>query len=124
MRKHCLYSVNGDTPVTVSIGTTESKHANNWTEIATLIEGDEKAAFDQLCRLFTRGLRYYLMRELGFDTESQIRDILNIVLKATRNRDLERPDQLASVVRAAARRYVCSCADKTSHLDQKPIEDG
>jgi RNA polymerase sigma-70 factor (ECF subfamily) len=69
----------------------------------------EDSAMEQLYKLFAKGIRYYLCRQLGpQDLEDKVHDTFLIVVNAIRRGDLREPDRLMGFVRTVARRQVAA----------------
>ena len=91
--------------------------------IVAQIQADEDIGFEQLYRLFMRGLRYYLQRQLGPDeVDDRIHEILVIVIKAIRRGDLREPERLMGFVRTVAHRHVVAEIQCRVQKRQKEVE--
>jgi len=72
---------------------------------------------EQLYRLFRRGIRYYLCRQLGpQELQDKIHDTFLIVVKAIRRGDLREPERLMGFVRTVVRRQVAA------HIEQAVLK--
>jgi RNA polymerase sigma-70 factor (ECF subfamily) len=71
---------------------------------------------EDLYRLFAKGIRFYLCRQLGAqELEDKIHDTFLIVVQAIRRGDLREPDRLMGFVRTVVRRQVAAHIDHLVH---------
>ena len=64
---------------------------------------------EQLYKLFSRGIRYYLCRQLGpQELEDKVHDTFLIVVNAIKRGDLREPERLMGFVRTVVRRQVAA----------------
>ena len=85
-----------------------------WSALIEQIKAGEEAGMEQLYKLFNRGIRYYLCRQLGLqDLEDKMHDTFLIVVKAVRRGDLRDPERLMAFVRTIVRRQVATWIDNT-----------
>jgi hypothetical protein len=67
----------------------------NWIELVARIQARDDAGSVGLYRTFSRGLRYFLLRELGSqDCDDRLHEILVVVLVAIRKGQLRDPQYL------------------------------
>lgn len=91
--------------------------------IVAQIQADEETGFEQLYRVFTRGLWYYLSRQLGpDDADDRVHDILIVVIQAIRKGDLREPERLMGFVRTVAHRHVAAQIECRVQKRQKEVE--
>jgi RNA polymerase sigma-70 factor, ECF subfamily len=82
---------------------------------------------EQLYKLFSRGIRYYLCRQLGpQELEDKVHDTFLIVVNAIRRGDLREPERLMGFVRTVVRRQVAAYIEQAVHTrrEQTDIESG
>lgn len=99
----------------------------NWVELVAQIRAGDDAGMTQLYKLFSRGIRYYLCRQLGAqELEDKVHDTFLIVVHAIQRGDLREPERLMGFVRTIVRRQVAAYIDEAVHLrrDQTDIESG
>ena len=88
----------------------------NWTELVTRIQRGDESGMEDLYRLFAKGVRFYLCRQLGGqEIEDKIHDTFLIVVKAIRRGDLREPERLMGFVRTVLRRQVAAHIDHLVH---------
>lgn len=88
----------------------------NWTELVARIRTDDQSGMEELYRVFARGVRFYLCRQLGpqEDLDDKVRNTFQIVTHAVRCGELREPERLMGLVRTVLRRQV------VAHINQLP----
>lgn len=83
-----------------------------WSALVTRIRDNEDSAMEELYRVFSRGVRYYLCRHLGpQELDDKVHDTFLIVVQAIQNGGLREPEKLMGFVRTVVRRQVAACID-------------
>ena len=78
--------------------------ANNWTNLVEKIKADDYGGMEDLYRVFSKGVRFYLCRQLGpQDLEDKVHDTFLIVVQAVRRGELREPERLMGFVRTGTR---------------------
>jgi RNA polymerase sigma factor (sigma-70 family) len=80
-----------------------------------------------LYRLFSKGIRFYLCRQLGpQELDDKVHDTFLIVVQAIRRGDLREPERLMGFVRTVVRRQVAAYIDEAVQVrrEQADIELG
>lgn len=98
-----------------------------WGLLVSQVKAGEDAGMEQLYKLFSRGIRYYLCRQLGpQELEDKVHDTFLIVVNAIRRGDLREPERLMGFVRTVVRRQVAAYIEQAVHnrRDQADIETG
>lgn len=91
----------------------EEPEAVAWPELVEKIQAGDKAAVEELYRVFSRGIRYYLCRHLGTqELDDRVHDSFLIVLQSIRNGALREPERLMGFVRTIVRRQVAAYIDQ------------
>jgi len=101
--------------------------AVDWNLLVENIHAGSQDAMEQLYRLFSRGVRFYLCRQLGpQELEDKVHDTFVIVVQAIRRGDLREPERLMGFVRTIVRRQVAAYIDNAiqKRRDQADIESG
>lgn len=99
-------------------------------EVQALVERiqlGEQAAMEDLYRLFSRGVRFYMCRHLGHqELEDKVHDTFVIVVQAIRRGELREPGRLMGFVRTIVRRQVAACIDEavSDRKDRMDLEAG
>lgn len=107
--------------------TSESNPLPNWFELVDRIRREEESGMEDLYRLFSRGIRYYLCRQLGpQDLDDKVHDSFLIVVQAIRRGDLREPERLMGFVRTVVRRQIAGHIDVAvqARKHQVDIETG
>src|SRR5256714_4220282 len=98
-----------------------------WGVLVNKIKAGEDAGMEQLYKLFSRGIRYYLCRQLGpQELEDKVHDTFLIVVNAIRRGDLREPERLMGFVRTVVRRQVAAYIEQAVHnrKEQTDLESG
>jgi RNA polymerase sigma factor (sigma-70 family) len=99
----------------------------NWASLVTQIQHGDPAGMEELYRVFARGVRFYLCRQLGpQDLEDRVHDTFLIVVQAIRRGDLREPERLMGFVRTIVRRQVAAHIDEAVHRrrEETDLENG
>jgi RNA polymerase sigma-70 factor (ECF subfamily) len=88
----------------------------NWQDLVERIHKGDESGMEELYRLFGRGIRYYLCRQLGHqELDDKVHDTFVIVVQAIRRGELREPDRLMGFVRTVVRRQVAAYIDEAVH---------
>jgi len=88
----------------------------NWQSLVASIHAGDESGMEELYRLFGRGIRYYLCRQLGHqELDDKVHDTFVIVVQAIRRGELREPDRLMGFVRTVVRRQVAAYIDAAVH---------
>ena len=101
--------------------------AVEWATLVAQIKAGEDAGMEQLYKLFSRGIRYYLCRQLGpQELEDKVHDTFLIVVNAVKRGDLREPERLMGFVRTVVRRQVAAYIENAVHIrrEQADLETG
>jgi RNA polymerase sigma-70 factor (ECF subfamily) len=78
-------------------------------ELVARIQADDTRALEDLYRIFARGIKYQICRQLGpQDLEDKVHDCFLIVVQAIRKGELREPDRLMGFVRTVVRRQIAA----------------
>jgi RNA polymerase sigma-70 factor, ECF subfamily len=81
----------------------------SWTGLVERIRQQDPGAMEELYRVFSKGVRFFLYRRLGpRDLEDKVHDVFVIVTQAIRNGELREPERLMGYVRTVVRRQVAA----------------
>lgn len=93
-----------------------------WGTLVSRIQDGEPEAMEELYRIFSRGIRFYLCRQLGpQELDDKVHDTFLIVVQAIRRGELREPERLMGFVRTIVRRQVAAYIDE---VVQSRREDG
>jgi RNA polymerase sigma-70 factor, ECF subfamily len=88
----------------------------DWPDLVARIQKGDDSGMEELYRLFARGIRFYLCRQLGMqELDDKVHDTFLIVVQAIRRGDLREPDRLMGFVRTVVRRQVAAHIDQVVH---------
>jgi RNA polymerase sigma-70 factor (ECF subfamily) len=78
-------------------------------ELVARIQSDDTTALEDLYRIFARGIKYQICRQLGpQDLDDKVHDCFLIVVQAIRKGELREPDRLMGFVRTVVRRQIAA----------------
>ncbi len=87
-----------------------------WGELVGRIQSGETDGMAELYQLFSRGIRFYLCRQLGpQELDDKVHDTFVVVVQAIRRGELREPQRLMGFVRTIVRRQVAAHIDKVVH---------
>lgn len=105
----------------------EVETGNHWSILVDRIQKGEETALEELYRIFSKGIRYYLCRQLGNqELDDRVHDTFLIVVQAIRRGELREPERLMGFVRTIVRRQVAASIGDAiqSRKGQLDIEEG
>jgi len=95
----------------------------NWLALVESITRGERSGMEELYRVFSRGVRFYLCRQLGpQDLDDKVHDTFVIVVQAIRRGELREPDRLMGFVRTVVRRQVAAQIDRSVQSRREQAE--
>jgi RNA polymerase sigma-70 factor (ECF subfamily) len=95
----------------------------DWHDLVARIHRGEDSGMEELYKLFAKGIRFYLCRQLGpQELDDKIHDTFLIVVKAIRKGDLREPERLMGFVRTVVRRQVAAHIDKVVHSRREELD--
>jgi RNA polymerase sigma-70 factor (ECF subfamily) len=96
-----------------------------WVELVGRIHSGQTDGMAELYHLFSKGIRFYLCRQLGpQDLDDKIHDTFVVVVQAIRRGELREPQRLMGFVRTIVRRQVAAHIDRVvqSRRDQMDMD--
>jgi RNA polymerase sigma-70 factor, ECF subfamily len=88
---------------TVDLASTKT----HWPELVERLRNGEQSAMEDLYRVFSDGIRFYLWRQLGAqDLTDRVHDLFLIVTESIQSGELREPERLMGYVRTVVRRQV------------------
>jgi RNA polymerase sigma-70 factor (ECF subfamily) len=97
----------------------------DWPELVSKIRAGDPRGMEELYTLFSRGIRFYLCRQLGpQELDDKVHDTFLIVVQAIQHGELREPERLMGFVRTVVRRQVVAHIDSAvqSRKEQAGIE--
>lgn len=86
------------------------------SELVVRIEAGDPKGMEELYRLFSKGIRFYLCRQLGpQELDDKLHDTFLIVVQAIRRGELRDSERLMGFVRTVVRRQVAAYIDEAVH---------
>lgn len=88
-------------------GSTHPFFSVDWAGLVAQVQTGGDAGLEQLYRVFSRGLRYFLVRQLGAqDFQDKMHEIFLITVRAIRKGEIREPERLPGFIRTVAHRQV------------------
>lgn len=98
-----------------------------WSPLVERIRAGDRAAMEELYGLFSKGIRFYLCRQLGpQDLDDRVHDVFLTITQAIQSGELREPERLMGYVRTVVRRQVAARIDANVHARrrQASLDDG
>lgn len=96
---------------------------SQWTELVTRIQTGQPGGMEELYRLFSRGIRFYICRQLGGqEIDDKVHDTFLIVVQAIKRGELREPARLMGFVRTVVRRQVAAYIDEAVHSRREKVD--
>ena len=94
-----------------------------WVDLVTRIQSGQIDGMAELYQLFSKGIRFYLCRQLGpQELDDKVHDTFLVVVQAIRRGELREPQRLMGFVRTVVRRQVAAHIDKVVHSRREQME--
>src|ERR1700684_3316232 len=95
----------------------------SWAELVDKIKLNDTAGLEDLYRVFSRGVRFYLCRQLGpQDLDDRVHDTFLTVVHARQRGDLREPERLMGYVRTIVTRQVAAKIQENMQCRQHQID--
>jgi len=99
--------------------------ANGFSDLVQRVHDGDPSGMEELYRLFSTGVRFYLCRQLGpQDLDDKVHDIFLIIAQSIQRGDLRDPDRLMGYVRTIVRRQVAAYIDRAVQSRRSHAELG
>jgi RNA polymerase sigma-70 factor (ECF subfamily) len=101
----------------------EALQIPDWAALVNGIRAGDSEAMAELYGIFARGIRYFLMRNLGpDDLDDKVHDCFVIVTQAIQNGDLREPERLMGYVRTVVKRQIAASIDIAVHQRRSRVD--
>lgn len=95
----------------------------DWPELVTRIRTGDESGLEDLYRVFSKGIRFYLCRQLGpQELDDRVHDAFLIVVQAIQRGELREPERLMGFVRTVVRRQVAAHIDHAVHSRKEEVD--
>ena len=97
----------------------------DWTGLVRRIREGDPSGMEELYRKFSRGVRFYLCRQLGpQELDDRVHDTFLIVLQAIQRGELREPERLMGFIRTIVKRQIAGHIDNAvqSRRDFQDVE--
>jgi RNA polymerase sigma-70 factor (ECF subfamily) len=108
-------------------GRSDAAVETSWGQLVERIRENDPAGMEELYNVFSKGIRYFLCRQLGpQDLDDKVHDVFLIIAQAIRRGDLREPERLMGYVRTVVRRQVAAHIEEAvqSRRNQTDIDSG
>jgi RNA polymerase sigma factor (sigma-70 family) len=83
-----------------------------WSGLVEQIRKGDPSALEQMYRIFSKGIRFYLCRQLGpQDLDDRVHDVFLIIVQSIQKGELREPERLMGYVHTIVRRQVAAQID-------------
>jgi RNA polymerase sigma factor (sigma-70 family) len=83
-----------------------------WSGLVEQIRIGDQSALEQMYRIFSTGVRFYLCRQLGpQDLDDRVHDVFLIIVQSIQKGELREPERLMGYVRTIVRRQIAAQID-------------
>jgi RNA polymerase sigma-70 factor, ECF subfamily len=87
----------------------------DWSDLVARIRSGQTDGMEELYRLFSRGIRFYVVRQLGPDeVDDRVHDTLLAVVEAIRRDELREPERLMGFVRAIVGKQIADHSNRAA----------
>jgi len=101
----------------------EADAYSGWVDLVGRIHSGEIDGMAELYHLFSKGIRFYLCRQLGpQELDDKIHDTFVVVVQAIRRGEIREPQRLMGFVRTIVRRQVAAHIDRVVHTRREQME--
>jgi RNA polymerase sigma factor (sigma-70 family) len=84
----------------------------DWTSLVERIRAGDQGGMEELYKTFSRGVRFYLCRQLGpQELDDKVHDTFLIVVQAIQRGELREPERLMGFIRTIVKRQVAAFID-------------
>jgi RNA polymerase sigma-70 factor (ECF subfamily) len=110
-------------PLTSQAQAAPPEETAEWSGLVERIQAGDPSGMEDLYRVFSHGIRFYLCRQLGVqDLDDKVHDVFLIITQSIQRGDLREPERLMGYVRTVLRRQVASHIDdvvrsRNNHAD-------
>jgi RNA polymerase sigma-70 factor (ECF subfamily) len=97
--------------------------SEDWARVVGRIREGDQAAVEELYSVFSRGIRFYLCRQLGpQDLDDRVHDCFLVVIHAIKKGEIREPGRLMGFVRTIVRRQIAGYIDGMVEVRKKQVD--
>jgi RNA polymerase sigma-70 factor, ECF subfamily len=101
----------------------EAIPTTDWAELVAKIRDGDAAAMEELYVIFAKGVRYFLLRNLGpEDLDDRVHDCFLIVTEAIQRGDLRDPARVMGFVRTVVKRQIAANIEVAVNKRRSQVE--
>ena len=106
-----------------SAGADNTEAYAEWVDLVERIRSGQIDGMAELYHLFSKGIRFYLCRQLGpQELDDKVHDTFVVVVQAIRKGELREPQRLMGFVRTIVRRQVAAHIDRVVHSRREQMD--
>jgi len=95
----------------------------SWGPLVARIRAGEPSGMEDLYRVFSKGIRFFLCRQLGpQDLDDRVHDVFLIITQSIQKGELREPERLMGYVRTIVRRQVAAQIDSTVQARRNQVD--
>lgn len=101
--------------------------SSRWIRLVAGIQAGDHEAVEELYRLFSKGIRFFLCHHLGpRDLDDRVHDTFLVVVRSIQSGGLREPERLMGFVRTIVRRQIAAYIEEAvqSRREQTDLEHG
>lgn len=100
-----------------------SSPAVDWVALVESVRHGHPEGLDQLYRLFARGIRFHLCRQLGpQELDDKVHDTFLLIVNVIQKGDLREPERLTGFVRTIVRRQIAAYINENVHKRREEVD--
>jgi len=113
----------GDESIPIAEPAEAGECYGEWADLVERIRSGETDGMEELYQIFSRGIRFYLCRQLGpQELDDKVHDTFVVVVQAIRRGELREPHRLMGFVRTVVRRQVAAHIDRVVHTRREQAD--
>lgn len=94
-----------------------------WSGLVDRLRAGDASGMEDLYRLFSKGIRFYLCRHLGSqDLDDRVHDAFIVITQAIQRGELREPERLMGYVRTIVRRQVAAHIDQAVQTRRRQLD--
>src|SRR5215471_5676001 len=101
----------------------EASAQTSWPALIQKLQGNEAAGMEELYKVFSRGVRFFLWRQIGRqDLEDTVHDTFLTVAEAIRRGEVREPERLMGFVWTVVRRQLAAHIERNVNVRNKLVD--
>lgn len=97
--------------------------AVDWSQLVELVQSGSTTGMDRLYRLYARGIRFHVCRQLGpRELDDRVHDIFLTIVASIQKGDVREPERLTGFVRTIIRRQIAGYINESVVQRKEEVE--